>query len=72
MNKIHLQYSIKCLACQGGNNMKESNQNMGWCRLSFELMKDSNLTDKDILLYSIMLDCCDAELTCIISQKEIT
>lgn len=52
--------------------MKESNQNMGWCRLSFELMKDSNLTDKDILLYSIMLDCCDAELTCIISQKEIT
>ena len=52
--------------------MKESNQNMGWCRLSFELMKDSNLTDKDILLYSIMLDCCDAELTCTISQKEIT
>lgn len=52
--------------------MKESIQNLGWCRLSFELMKDSNLTDKDILLYSIMLDCCDAELTCIISQKEIT
>ena len=52
--------------------MKESKQSMGWCRLSYELMQDSNLTDKDILLYSIMLDCCDAELTCTISRKEVT
>jgi hypothetical protein len=52
--------------------MKESKQSMGWCRLSYELMHDNNLTDKDILLYSIMLDCCDTELTCTIGQKEVT
>lgn len=52
--------------------MKESNQNVGWFRTAYELMQDSNLTDKDIMLYSIMLDCCDTELTCTISQKDIT
>lgn len=51
--------------------MKESNQNAGWCRLPFELMQDTNLTDKDILLYSIMLDLCADNLTCTVTQKEI-
>lgn len=51
--------------------MKESRQNLGWCRLAYELLFDKNLTDKDILLYCIMLDFCEDELVCSVSQQQI-
>lgn len=51
--------------------MKESRQSLGWCRLAYELLFDKNLTDKDILLYCIMLDFCEDELVCSVSQQQI-
>lgn len=50
---------------------KESRQNLGWCRLAYEVMHDKDLTDKDVLLYCIMLDFCEDELACSVSQKQI-
>lgn len=51
--------------------MKIINQNMGWCRLAYEVMRDKELTDKDVLLYSVLLDCCSDELVCTVGKSEL-
>lgn len=73
MDNDIIYYSIKALHCQGGKGrMKKSIQAVGWYRTPYELLQDSNLTDKDIMLYGIMLDCCDTALFCSISQQDVT
>ena len=44
--------------------MKESTQNLGFCRLPFELLQDENLTAIDAIVYSVLLDFCVNELQC--------
>lgn len=44
--------------------MKESTQNLGFCRLPFELLQDENLTAIDAIVYSVLLDFCANELQC--------
>lgn len=70
MKSDMIYYSIKALHCQGGYNMKE--KDMSWCRLSYELMRDTRLTSNDILLYSVLLDQCTESLERVISQDDVT
>ena len=51
--------------------LKSINRNMGWCRLAYEVMRDKELTDKDVLLYSVLLDCCSNELVCTVGKSEL-
>ena len=69
---IHHEYYItNRLACQGGNTMKESSHNMGFCRLPFELLADGNLTMSDAVVYAVLLDACTDALSCTMALSTI-
>lgn len=51
--------------------MKTINQNLGWCRLPYELLADENLSVADAVVYSVLLDCCTDDFTCSQSISEI-
>ena len=71
MKIIHVYYITNRLACQGGNTMKESSHNMGFCRLPFELLADENLTASDAVVYAVLLDACTDTLNCTMALSTI-
>jgi len=51
--------------------MKEPIQNLGFCRLPFELLADSDLTVSDAVVYAVLLDACVNELCCTVALSTI-